>query len=207
MSEPKYYTSIVDLPLSRFIDCLVDQNIYALVISGKPTELKLKSAWDDILIEYNDSIGDGENKFYFRLLKEVNILLITLKEIELDILILRYQYDKKYADDLNNLLSTNYVFDPNDIEKYNSDLDKCERKSKGILLSYQVKNAQLEALKEKNQKTETKPTKSYFANILISLTDHAGVKLNADEITVYEFCERVRRYSEYIKAVENRNRK
>lgn len=206
MQPSKYYTSIVDLPLNKFIDCLVDNNLFALVITGEPDKLDLQSAWDDILLEYNDANSDNESKLYFRLLKEVNILLITLKEIELNLQILRYQYDKKYADDLNSLLNTNFAFDVSDLDKYNIELDRCERKSKGILLSYQVKNQQLEAIKEKTQKDNVKPTKSYFHNILISLTDHSGVKLNASEITVYEFCERVRRFTDHIKNIENRKK-
>jgi hypothetical protein len=207
MQPSKYYTSIVDLPLNRFIDCLVDENLFALVITGEPSKTDLQSAWDGILIEYNDLLGDTENKMYFRLLREVHLLMCTIKQIELNVAILKLQYNKADADELNGLLNSNFPFDFSDTEKYYSDLDRCIRMGKGTYLKYQLKNNQLQALKEKNDKANSKPTKEYFAGILISLTDHAGVKLNASEITVYEFCERVRRYTDYIKTIESRNKK
>src|SRR4029079_10802111 len=51
------YTSIHKLPLCRFIDVAVDEHFHSLVISGNPSPEEMKSAWDDILLQYNDAIG------------------------------------------------------------------------------------------------------------------------------------------------------
>src|ERR1044072_6283374 len=56
----KWYHRITELPLSRFVDCLVDDTIYALVLSGKPTDEELNAAWVSIQGEYAEAIGNHE---------------------------------------------------------------------------------------------------------------------------------------------------
>lgn len=203
MDKPKYYKSINELPLSRFIDCLVDNNLFALIISGEPEKDLLEAVWEEILFDYNEAIGDNESKMYFQLFKEVHLLLITMKEIEMNIQILSFEYDKKYADNLNALLETDFAFDFSDQEKYHKELSRCKNRSKGIFIQYEIKNTQFEALKKKNDNKDFKVNREYFQNILITLSDHAKYEIK-DNITVYQFCERIKRFGQFIKTIEKR---
>lgn len=208
MSEVKYYTSIVDLPLSKFIDCLIDKNLFALVITGEPSKEDLAYAWDDILMEYNDAMGDSEGKMHLRLFKEVHELLGNIGIINISIELMKCRYNKQDADDLNRLTDAKFKFDLNDPKKYLEELQRCGRRAKSLELNYALKKSQLDAL-EKTMVGEQKkaPDRKYFANLLISLTDHSGVRLNAADISVYEFCERIRRFGEYIKELEKQKKK
>jgi hypothetical protein len=204
--EVKYYNNIVDLPLNKFIDCLVDKNLYAIVISGEPDKEQLRQAWENILMEYNDAMGDGEDKMYWQMFKDVEVLRITMKEIDIDIQILSLQYDKKYADDLNNLLDSDFAFDTSDMEKYHNELKRCGNRSKGILIQYELKKGQFEEIKKKNEETNFKVSREYFQSILITLSDHAKYEIT-DKIPVFQFCERVKRFGQYIKSIESNGRR
>jgi hypothetical protein len=54
------------------------------------------------------------------------------------------------------------------------------------------------------QKISSTPTRAYFESILITLSDHAGYHIK-DDITVYEFGERIRRLNHYIKKLNDNN--
>src|SRR5690349_12261785 len=67
-----FYRSISNLPLYKYRDCLVNDNLAALIISGFPPESYLRLAWMDIRQEYADIMGDSEQKNYLKALKEVH---------------------------------------------------------------------------------------------------------------------------------------
>jgi hypothetical protein len=202
----EYYKSIVDLPLNKFIECYVDENLYALVISGDVEKQNLTDAWENIVLEYNDAMSDAETKMYISLLKETSLLQAKYKLVEMAILRLSIAYNKEMHDDLNNFTSSNLLLDPSKPDEYKKELEKAGRRSKSMLIQYELKRNQLAAMEEKNQVKTTKPTREYFQSVLITLSDFAKYELK-DTITVYNFCERVRRYGQHIKMVEENNNK
>jgi uncharacterized protein YbcC (UPF0753/DUF2309 family) len=103
------------------------------------------------------------------------------------------EYVDKFASDLNDFLDAAFVFDHNDPEKYNDNLIKAKRRSKGIKLALDVALANEEALRPAGNKE--KPTEAYFQNILISLSDAAGYYIT-DTITVLEFAQRIKRLND-----------
>lgn len=205
------YESITELPLNRFIDCLVKDNLYALIIEGDAPPIDvLYRTWNDIIIQYNEALGDSETKMYGELRKEVALLKVTLTQIQGYIHVLRsapYESNEDEAKELNKLTYSKFAFDPVDKEKYYADLLKCERKSAGMLLRLDLKSAALDAMEKKNPTTNQKPNKEWFLHALITLTDHSQVRVNESDITVFEFCERMRRYSIYVDKMQKAEKK
>src|SRR5205809_845314 len=70
----KWYHNINELPLSKFIQVVVNQNIFALIIAGQPTQNDLLEAWEEICSGYEDAIGTNEHKLFSILFKEVAII-------------------------------------------------------------------------------------------------------------------------------------
>jgi hypothetical protein len=199
------YQHITELPLRNFIDCSVNDNYHALVISGHPTEQELLFAWSNIQQEYADAMGNHEHRLYITLFKEVTILKITLQTIHCLIEILQEVYYEPYAAELNKLLRTDFKFDHTDQNKYNETLRRCFNRSKGLKIDLELKLIQYKAIEKKNQETGKKPTREYYQSILITLSDYAKYQLQ-DSITVYEFCDRLRRFNNYCEQVEKMKR-
>lgn len=200
-SSGKWYQHITELPLRNYIDCAVDGNYHALVISGHPTEHELLIAWSNIQQEDADAAGDHEHRMYITLFKEVTLLKVTLQTIHYLIEILQEVYYEPYTVQLNALLRTSFKFDNTDNHKYHETLRRCFNRSKGLKIDLELKLIQFKAIEKKNQDTGRKPTREYFQSILITLSDHAKYPVQ-DTISVYEFRDRIRRFTKYCEQVE-----
>lgn len=202
--SPKYFRSIAELPLNRYVDCLVNDNLAALIISGFPDPLELAKAWADIQMEYHDAIGDAEYRNYAEQLRQISIKKVTYSQINMCITQLAeiVQQDARneevtelkswFAAELNLLLNTNFVFDLDNPEAYINNLSRCINRSKGVKIDLELKLAAFEAVEKKYKDGGEKATADYFQSVLITLSDAAGFHLK-DDITVLEYCKRVRR--------------
>jgi len=211
------YHSIHNLPLHRFIDCIVDHNLHSLRIEGNPTELELNEAWNNILIEYTEAIGNHEYKMYISLYKEISLLKSTYKQIEIlagEVMvdeetgertggILRFIYSEYLCKELNRLLKTSCRFNWDDQASYQEELSKCMRRSKSIKISIDLKLIRFDAIEQKQKGKEGKQyTRAYFDSMLINLSDRAKFEIN-ETITVSKYCERIKRFSQYVESVKN----
>jgi hypothetical protein len=192
----EWYQSITKLPLNKFVDVAVDNNLNALTISGFPTPEELEIAWSHIYNEYSEAMGDNESKLYVTLLKRVAVLKLTLSEIHILVEILTECYYEPFTKKLNKLLNQAYEFNPDKPEEFNKQLKSCLNRSKAFKIEMDLKQLQLDAFIAKNKEKKSKYTRQYFDNILISLSDHAGFEVK-ETITVYQFCERLKRLNEY----------
>jgi hypothetical protein len=173
---------------------VVDGNLTALTISGYPTQEQLESAWIEIAEQYAEMMGDAEHKMYIKLYKELVFLNIEYQQILSLIEVLTIVVYKPFEQKLNELLFTNFSFTTN----REKDLDTCHRLSKSTLLKIDMKKAQLDGLKEKWEETTDKtPTREYFQSVLITLSDYAKYPVQ-ETITTFEFCERVKRFTQFV---------
>lgn len=198
----KWYQHITELPLNKYIDCVVDDNVYALVISGQPSDFDLSLTWVQIQQEYSDITGDNEHRMYVLLYRDIKALEMTLKLIHYLVEQMKKVYHEEFARRLNALLKTSFEFDYRQPEKYFNELTRCITRSKGIKIDLSLKMVQFEAIQNKNKEKGSKPTREYFQSILITLSDHAKYPVQ-DSITVYEFSERLRRFTKYCEQMEN----
>ena len=209
----QYYKNIVDLPLSRYIDVAVNDNLNALTIEGFPTEAELFEAWVEIRSQYADAMGDMEHKMYLRVLKEVAILSTDYETVQkLANFLLGFDcetflrnadenkevFDEvhKIALNINKILRSTFKFDPYQPDTFRNDLKRSLNQSKALKIRLDMKKIEFDAIRKTNEEAEG-PTKEYFYGILITLSDHAKLPLN-ESMTVYEFCERVQRYNYYL---------
>jgi hypothetical protein len=190
----KWYHHITEMPLNRFIDVVVDDNFAALIITGYPPIEDLMTAWAQIKGEYADASEQQEHRMFISLFKEVNILALNLQTINCLVEMLEQIYVPEFASALNKLLNTSFQFDPTDPVKYKSTLKNCLMRSKAIKINMDLKRLQLEAMQGKVDEPDKKVTREYFQSILITLSNHVKYQVQ-DSITVYEFCDRMKRYN------------
>jgi hypothetical protein len=204
------YRSIVDLPLYAWKRLTIDNDLKALIVDGDPPKESLLHAEYIIRMQYADAIGDGEYKMYCGVMREISNLEITLSQITSLVESLRVAYVPKFAREVNRLLQSTLVFNVNDAADYDKNLDRAIRRSKGIKLRLDLKKIELEKLEKKYEESGTgKVTHEYYQGLLITLSDEAGYQLT-DEITVWDFCERIRRANKKVELQNlrgNRKRK
>jgi hypothetical protein len=192
------YRNITELPLSRFIDLTVDGYLRAIVKEGNPPEIELKKAESVIRIQYADASGDHQYKMYCTLLKEITDLEITLLEIHSLVNTLKEVYHPFLAKALNELLRSNLVFDVMNPEEYDRNLIRAINRSKGIKINIDLKTIAFKAVETKYTESGGKATREYYMGILITLSEAYPL---SDNITVWEFCERIKRFNKKHEAV------
>lgn len=183
---------------------LVDGNLKALVIDGQPDQEDILKAWKVIQEEYIEAIGEKELMMERALYIEIITLEANFFLARLAIEQMQLSYHPGFARHLNAILKTNFQFDPNDPEKYYALLKNCYNRTGGIKIDLDLKKIQYAAIEEKyKEKGESQPyTREYFQTMLITLSDFVQYQLH-DTITVFEYCDRIRRlqkYNEQVKA-------
>lgn len=203
------FRDIHEMPLARWIALTVDGYEGAVVKSGNPPRHELLEAIHNLRTQYADAIGDGEYRLYCNLIKEITELELTLTQIDSLVGTLRNAYTPVLAGALNRLLRTSFTFDITRLEDYDRNLDRCLNRAKGYKISVDLKKASLAAIEKKHKNAGATPTREYYESVLITLEDEAKFPLDPESLTVWQYCERLRRYnkkSEQLKAQANGRR-
>lgn len=224
LSSVKLYQSILKMPLQRFVECLCFHNYDSIVEEGDPAivEPKLKlDAWVNIYREYVDAIGDASHQMYLNLLKEKTLLSVKIDIVEKGVDFLKTFYSRhnifkpenqtaevkavisEFTNEFNEQLNTTFEFDPTDQNKFLKTLDRCLTRIKSSKLEYEIKNRALEGMQKTMESKTEKPTEEFFFSSLYALSDHAGFKLSMEEITVHEYCTRVKALNKHIEQLRN----
>lgn len=199
------YRGLTQLPLNRFIDIVVDGNLYALVISGNPTEQDLSEAWSEIRMQYAEAMKDNEYKLLTSIISEYHRLTITYEQVCKCIEILKDRYVPQFAKRLNRYLGSSYKFDVRFPVDYDTDLKRARNNTAGIMLDLKLKQATYDQAMKKQESKGEKPTREYFISILTTLSNHVGFRITGD-ISTYEFCDRVNRLNTEMEILKNQRR-
>lgn len=194
----KYYLNITELPLRNFIDCIVNNNIYSLIISGHPDVNDLYLQWHEISQQYADAIGDNDHRMYAIMLRDYTITCANYELIQRGIQILKIVHHPEICNKINKILSTSLKFNATDQKAYDNDLKTAWRRSK----AFKIKSDLLKVSLDNMGGDKVVPSKEYFARILIALSDKAGFYLT-DSITTFEFCERIKQFNAYHDNLKN----
>ncbi len=199
----KWYQNINELPLKRFIDCICDSNIYALIITGHPKMEELEHSWNEIKLQYADLIKDHEYRHYINQVNEHSRLEITYQQVLSLLAFLKDNYHKKFADMLNQKLGSSFQFNVNLPEDYDKDLKRAKTRSGGLKIQVDLKALQLAGLEKRfgENNDGKKMTRESFQSVLIALSDHKQYRIT-DDITVYEYCIRVQNLNREVEQMK-----
>lgn len=188
VSTPAEYHQTIDTLLLRDFRKCVDGNLFALVIKGVPTIEQLLTAWDDIQMQYADTIGDAEHQHAVNMMRDIILLKSDYNDVFFFVSLLRIGYLQEMADKLNDLVDANLDL------RLPENLDNCIKRAAGIKISIDYLQLQYDAIKHKHRDEDKDD--DYFISFLIALSDHAGFRID-DSITVKEYCERIKRLKKY----------
>ncbi|GAC1392817.1 MAG: hypothetical protein NVSMB46_09630 [Candidatus Saccharimonadales bacterium] len=184
------------LPLDIFIDCLIDNDLKQLIISGTATEKKLQEVWDNIYVQYCQLSQDGTYNQVFELMKEVNDLRAKITIVNSIVTYLQIRFDKELVDILNvfTLLCDITEDDKDDVLITKLNLVVARMKNWFPLLEQREKDL------EEIRKTNTgKVDRAYFDDALDIMSEAKGYQIEAGKITVSRFCRSLVRMNEQAK--------
>lgn len=203
--EVKFYKSCSETPLSVFIECLVEGNLKALIISGEPTSEQLAMAWAELFSEFTDLNADNEQMYVLTLQGEITLIHEEIAEVEGVLYFLSPEmlpFSITMKDELLNVL---HKYDyPHEIDVsepgYVEQLEIIANRLCPIKLKLQMK---MRELSEYNQeKKNDSIDKQYFSRMLVRLSKFQGFNIRAKDITVEEFVMICKEYNSYYKKQE-----
>lgn len=195
------YRHISEIPLYLFEDAICDDKIHSIVVSGHPTEQELADAWNDLLIQYNERLGDSESRLFFSLHKQILQKEITLQQVDLAIVMLKEAYVPELLEFLNGVFFTRATIDAEDCEDRDRKLNMFKNQKASIRMAIDMKRIQYEAIKKKKGSAGQKPDHAYFQTNLLNLSDFAKYEVT-NRISVFQYTERMHRLIKFLETVK-----
>lgn len=191
------YHTCSECPLSVFIKCLVDSDIYALVISGTPTVEDISEAWANLFSEYLDLNNDNEAVYILNLQKDICILQNKIDIVEALLFSLTAVYDKRLVAILEDYDIFIDLETPQTEKEYLEAINIADIRLAPVRLNLETKNKELNEYKA--GKDAQTIDAQYFQRMLVRLSKHQGYKIIAEQTTVAEFILLTEEFFEYYK--------
>lgn len=189
-SQPtELYLTCSQLPLDKFINCLIDGDKSQLVIKGSASDDQLIEAWNLIYIEYIQLNQSNESLYVIRMESEIALLNDEINRVSEIIYLLTPEMVPFCDGRENELLAILHYYGYRQTINFNSDYSK-------VLIGIQSKLApkklrlqsRLNELGDYKKAQQTgKPDRSIFEKNLIRMSRFMGYPLRAKEITVAEY--------------------
>ena len=184
------HRSCSTLPLSHFIEIIINGDLRWLITNGSPSQEQLAAAWDDILEEYLSLIKTDKADNIFELYKKIKHTEWQLVYADKCLLALKIRYDIEIADWLGQLGFGLPV--PSDSrEEYLKSLYRIETAAKMLIVllnQYKAEYALLNKDKE-DEKIQLSPAEGRFRyeKEIAMLSRYQGQRIIKEKITVLEY--------------------
>jgi hypothetical protein len=189
--------------LDKFQDCLFENDLSVLIISGSPTQEDLQAAWDKIYVQYCQLSQDSSYNEVFETIKEINDLRAKIYLIDGIIVYLQLSYSKELIDILN-VFALRCTIKQEDTGAVLADkLNTVLGRAKKWNLKLKQKQGDLEKLRTKST---GKLDRNYFDDQLFEISKFNGYHIKASDITVSQFCRSLNKIVEHYQREEFKNK-
>lgn len=185
-SQSELYRSCRELPLDRFITCIVDCDLNALVNYGHHTEADIAEAWANIYAEYIDLNADNESRYLSDLQKDISILRAEINIIDSILVCLSICYSKQLHEHLEKNYDISVILEPGNYIKNIQSLQSARAYLAPMQLELDMKEK--EYIEYINSRKDETINRDYFSRMLRALARfNRVVTIRAKDITVEEF--------------------
>lgn len=200
------YTSLSDIKLRVFIDCIVDSDYSGLIKSGNPSQADLSQAWKKIFFQYRDLMKNDQEMLYLTVLKELGQLEADISLLTCFLSIIERQLAPSWmVKAVNEILESQYEFDPGKTEQFQKEINSARSRMKSIVIRKKLLDEQRKGLDSAIVSQGKGMDRDFFSTMLIILSDHAKYVIS-DNITAFEFCERFRRFKAHVDSINVKKR-
>jgi hypothetical protein len=204
------YTSIHKLPFHIFQDIILEENLSLL---GDGTDMERMAAWEDILSQYAEAIGDGDTDGYLSDRRELLFFETQRYLVDTHINFLKYWvgqglFVKKWAKQLSHMVRMEITF--TDKEDLLKQLDMAYTRSRGII-DLHIIGLRDKVEKYRNEKeadaSDLKPTREFFAKVLLNLHEFSNWQFDDNTISTFQYCELTLRYNQHLNYQKSKRQK
>lgn len=192
----EYYRTCEKLPLNLFIQCIIDGNIKALIISGDPTDDQLYEAWAGIYYEYVDLNANNEQLYFGILKKEIAILNWTILTVEQSL----YFYTIEPRKELVDIIVDNgfeFTFLPEDPQININEAMLITNQLSPMKMRLKMKQQELKDYTENRENDHVDA--QHFNKMLLRLGKYQGYSIKAKDISVAEYVGMIHYYLDDLK--------
>lgn len=197
----KLYQSIHKLPLSVFIDCLVDHDYEKLVIEGEASTIDLVECFNKLYVEYIEAAGgrDAVNKLS-KMGRLIDLRMTTERFAKLLATIEIYK-----TKEIFELLYLFPQYNPPEMEFSIENMNKVVKVMVTEWKSDLVDLSNLEAAQPKEDEEDNKAySHEYFMTAITGIEQALKITIS-ENVTVGKFCAWVVRYKNHVRAIELQN--
>lgn len=201
------YTKCDTLPLDRYIVCIVDKDLSALinapdtVLQGetpKDYTLELKKVWLAIQAEYLSLSQSTMDVDMITTSLEIDAIGVKI-ELLGHVLELSQQYFSPLFVEIFKSYGVYVELDPSDQIQYLKNLNRISSKSKIFIVQYNDKLAQLK--KMQSGKPDTKIDRMYFNTSISVLSKFMGYEIKESDTTVSKYISIMNLYSKHCEEI------
>lgn len=173
--------------MELFLDCLYDDELKVLIISGEADEAELRAAWNKVYLEYCSLMQENSYNEVFDLTVQINWYNARIDLVDRIVVHLKMAFDQVLIDILNGedmRLQCNVKEEDRDgalIAK----LNRVVSKAKKWLVELEIAEARLEELQSE---TAEATTREDFEDSVLVIGKYNGYHIKKMEITVSEYC-------------------
>jgi hypothetical protein len=182
--------------MDRFLDCLFDDDLSVLIISGSPTKDDLHDAWNRIYLEYCSLMQDKTYNELFEKSKEIISLQAKISLVNGIVRHLCLAYTEELVKMLDGLGLRSKILPEDDGDVLEKKLASVISRAKKWVTQLDIQQGELQKLRQKNE--NGKGGREYFDDTLSILSKFMGYHVKESEITVSRFCRDVNRMNEFL---------
>lgn len=178
------YKSCYDLPMGRFITCLVDKDYTGLSIEGEHSQEEMYERWEQIYEQYAAMAGVSMYSEYIAKMKDYGRSLLQLHILTASITALSYAYYPEVVAALNKS-GFKCKFDEYDLEAYAKELDSLSKRAQSLSVRLKLSMKNIEEMTKKTSKNTV--NRGDFVTTVGILSKYMGFRIDVDLVTVAEF--------------------
>lgn len=213
------YRSLETLPLDRFIVCVCDGDLSALIIKPDPDQeipaLLLLEAWNDIFLDYLDASRDNTSRYRQNMETKVAIYSAQLDQIGVCLMGLQVVIRPEFVEPLQRMEVTDYdcaaldqLFQTSK-KDYFAELNLIKSRSVEKKIDKELLEIELvELAKSEEMQEKKRADRLTFVNILSRISTYKNVAvIHSSQLSTLEFCAMFNEYLDHINALKAANQR
>lgn len=184
-----------------FMECICENNLRALIVTGDPAPVQLGEAWMKLFYEYCDLVDQPEVKYRAKLYAEIELLDRKIQYADTWAKILQFYFTPVFVSGLK-YLGFDYELNPDDPAQYKNDLARIVAELRALKLKLKVKKQEYEFIEKNRSTTEEVISKKYFHEIFDKINDLKNREAITEKSTVMQYAIALSRLADAAESIK-----
>ena len=200
----KLITDLEDLRFKSFIKAQVNKDLSVLIVEGKPTPQDLQAAWNELISQYHELVGNTDVVAYLKRMARIEAYSAKVLHVEAICLGIEQVTDLPHVIEmlvkLLNIWGYSRQFTPESTQSDLKYIRNCNGNDRLKLKKIQIEQDEYEQKEAKKaQKQGKSDPKKDFMSLLHAIESHKKMVFDRDKLNMYDFAMYVNELKEYSK--------